>query len=323
MTFSTRTATVGQKSSWCVPVIFFTSLLGTHASAQKHSRHEPAAFLDANDQFAFDLLMVTRKDEQDRNIVVAPLPVSLTFAALSYGTDYESAKEFAAAFHWQEPFGINVPGRMLLARFAKPKPRPIPKLFGDIPRQAEEVWLSAAFLYRGEGSLSQDFIDRVKYDFAFEFRAVDELGAQSDILAKNWDPTLPMPAIKGEHDFWITSSTHLRTFWAGNTFLNAKRHKGDFTLQSGKLINAQFLKTEFTAYRHAQTETFEAVVLPGLQASILLVVPAGGLHFSARLDERCCATRTCSGERPLPHRVSSDRTVGRPRNPSLPLFLRN
>jgi len=65
----------------------------------------------------------------------------------------------------------------------------------------EELWISAAFLYRGPGSLSQDFIDRVKYDYGFTFRAVGEHTPQSDILAKNWDAALPMPTISGQNDF--------------------------------------------------------------------------------------------------------------------------
>jgi serine protease inhibitor len=276
MTFLARIANVGWKSRWDILILLLTSLC-TSALAQKPSQIQPAAFLHANDKFALDLLRVTWKDQPDRNIVLAPLPVSLTFAALSYGTtDYESEKEFAAAFHWQDPFHINVPGRMLLARFVKPQPRVIPKVVGQLVGPSEELWLSAAFLYRGEGSLSQDFIDRVKNDFAFEFRAVDEFAAQTDILAKNWDLSLPMPTIKRPNDFWITSSTHLRTSWAGNTFLNAKREKSDFTLRSGNVISAQFLKTEFTVYRHAQTETFEAAALSGLNASIVLVLPVSG-----------------------------------------------
>jgi len=58
-------------------------------------------FLRVNDSFALDLLKKTHEDTPERNIVVAPLPVSLIFAAIWDGTqDVESAKEFRAAFHW-------------------------------------------------------------------------------------------------------------------------------------------------------------------------------------------------------------------------------
>ena len=64
--------------------------------------------------FALDLLKKTHDDTLERNIVVAPLPVSLTFAALWDGTkDVESAKEFRAAFHWDKDFATPMGSKML------------------------------------------------------------------------------------------------------------------------------------------------------------------------------------------------------------------
>jgi hypothetical protein len=174
MTFLVRTANAGRKSRWGATILLFTALC-TSAIAQESHQVQPASFLHANDKFALNLLMVAHEEEQGRNIVLAPLPVSLTFAALMDGTtDTKSVEELAIAFHWEEPRGIDVAGRMLLTRFAKPKPRPIPHIASPSPAaevlrnyspgQSEELWLSAAFLYRGEGSLSQDFIDRVNYE---------------------------------------------------------------------------------------------------------------------------------------------------------------
>jgi len=233
-----------------------------------------------------DLLKTAHEAEQDRNIVIAPLPISLTFAALWDGTtDIESSKELVSAFRWEKSFGINVAGRMLLARFEKPKPRP-PSRFtpkNDLDKaylrflesgKPAEIWISGAFLYRGKGSLSPDFMDRVKYDFGFTFRAVDEHTTQSNVLAENWDSSLPMPAVAGPNDFWITSHTHLRTAWAGNTFLEAKRETHDFRLRSGEVVQADFLKSEFEVYPYARTDEFEAIELSCWQASILLVLPA-------------------------------------------------
>jgi hypothetical protein len=168
-------------------------------------------------------------------------------------------------------------GKMLLTRFARP--RPYPKSHRPRPKDStlqrymqsgtpEELWLSAAFIYRGAGSLSQDFIDRVTYDFGLSFRAVGEHTPQSEILAKNWDTLLPMPKVAGPKDFWITSFTHLRTSWAGNTFLGGKREKRDFHLRSGDIVQADFLKSEFENYPYVRTEEFEAVVLTCWQTTI-------------------------------------------------------
>ena len=256
---------------------------------QESSEVQPASFLRANDRFAMSLLKAAHEQVKDRNIVIAPLPVSLTFAAILDGTgDAESVDELRTVFHWDKQNGTDVAGRMLLARFAKPKPYPAPNVAPrDLndpilkllrSRKPEELWLSGAFLYRGEGSLSQDFVDRVNYDFGFQFRAVGEHAQQSAILAKNWDSSLPMPAVTGSNsnDFWITTVTHLRTSWTGNTFVYAKREKHGFSVMSGGTVQADFLKSEFYIYPYVRTEEFEAILLPGSKASILLVLPGVG-----------------------------------------------
>jgi serine protease inhibitor len=253
--------------------------------AQEAPQIQPAMFLRANDKFALDLLEKTHEETRERNVVVSPLPVSLIFAALWDGTqDTESSKEFGAAFHWDRDFATTTGGKMLLSRFEKPTPYPKPHgptKNPDSPLlrylqsgKPEELWLSAAFLYRGEGSLSQHFIDRVTHDFGFPFRAVGERTLQSEILAKNWDPSLPMPKITGHDDFWIISFTHLRTSWAGNTFADMKGDGHDFHLHSGEVVQAEFLKSEAKSYPYVLTDGFEAVQLSCLQASILFVLPA-------------------------------------------------
>jgi serine protease inhibitor len=286
MTCSSANKVNRLRKSWlCVWALLFC-LSCSEAFAQETPQFQPALFLRANDRFALDLLTVTLGQAPDRNIVLAPFPVSLTFAALWDGTsDIESMKEIVPAFHWDKSPGVGMAARMLLKGFEKPKPYPVshaapPKTVDRAwlnymrSGKPEELWISGAFLYRVQGSLSQDFIDRVKYDYGFTFRAVGEHTAQSAILEKNWDASLPMPAIKGQNDFWGTSFTHLRTSWTGNTFIGAKREKHDFTLRSGNVVQADFLKSEFEVYPYVRADEFEGVVLSCWQASILLVLPA-------------------------------------------------
>jgi len=272
---------------WLRRICSFAVVLAASLSrlpAQDAPKFQPASFLRANDSFAFDLLQKTHEQTPDRNIVVAPLAASLTFAALSDGTgDAASSEEFTAAFHWEKQSARVPAARMLLARFAKPKP--YPKRHTPVPNgilrllpsgKPEELWFSAAFLYRGEGSLSQDFMDRVTYDFGFPFRSVARNASESAVLRKNWDAALPMPEVAGDDDFWITSFTHLRTSWSGNTFLEAKREPSDFHLGSGAVAQAEFLKSEAWFYPYVRTDEFEAVALSCLEATILLVLPAEG-----------------------------------------------
>ena len=271
--------------------VFFFSLCIFPLSAQVQKQAEPASFLRSNDRFAFDLLRTAHQESPDRNIVLAPLPVSLSFAALLDGSpDSRSAQEFSSTFHWEHAFAQPAAARMLFSRFEKPKPRPEPpapqnehekqllKLLQ--PGMPEESWFSMAFLYRGQNSLSPEFIERVNYRFGFQFRAVDEKTPQSQILVQNWDATMPIPTITDSHDFWITSSMHLRTSWAGNTFVDAKRQAQDFLLRSGQTIQTDFLKSETTNYPYVRSDEFEAIELTGWEATILFVLPPPGADIS-------------------------------------------
>jgi serpin B len=254
--------------------------------SQGTPQEQAALFLRANDRFAFDLLKTAHGESPDRNIVVAPLPVSLTFAALRDGgvRDDQSIEELCSAFHWDRSAALQAAGKTILARFQRPKPAASPR--STLPNRPEtelerylrsgkpeEVWLSAAFLYRTAGSLSPEFIRKVTDDFGFPFRAVGEHTPQSEVFAKDWDASLPVPKIIGHNDFWITSFTHLRTSWAGNTIAGG-REKRDFQLRAGGVVQADFLGTEDSGYPYARTADFEAVVLTCWKATILLVLPS-------------------------------------------------
>jgi serine protease inhibitor len=253
--------------------------------AQQPQEAQPAMFLHANDRFGANLLKLVHEEAPDRNIAIAPLPISLAFAALLDGSrNSESSEEIVSTFLWGRNFSRDIAGRMLLARFEKPKSNPdrnsvLPKAGGDVasgryrPGKPEEMWLSTAFLYRGKDSLSQNFMDRAKYYFGFDFHEVGEDSPQSTILARNWDLSLPMPAITGQNDFWITSFLHLRAFWFGNTFALTKREKHDFKIRSGSTVQADFLESETKTYPYVHTKEFEAIVLPCREASMLLVLP--------------------------------------------------
>ena len=91
---------------------------------------------------------------------------------------------------------------------------------------------------------------------------------------------MPRPAITGRDDFWITSSTHLRTSWAGNTFLDAKLQAQDFRLRSGQTTQADFLKSETAYYPYVSSDEFEAIELTCWGATILFVLPPPGSDVS-------------------------------------------
>lgn len=266
-------------------------LLASGMSARGQEPAEPCAFLSANESFGINLLTEVHAQNPDKNTVVAPLPVSLAFAALEDNiSDGRAREEILKTFYWEKTSYLGGSGKMLLARFAKPKPRPIPaKQPTDIGSRLmalmahgdpQELWLTATFLYRDTGAISKEFIDNVKEDFALEFRPVGIRAKQSAAIAQSWDPAVPMPHLTGNNDFWISSATHLRTAWAGNTFVGVKREKATFTLASGTNEEVDFLKSELSDYHHVLTKEFEALTLKGVYASIVFVLPRPGKSIS-------------------------------------------
>ncbi len=259
------------------------------AFSQEPSTAQPAAFLHSNDKFGMNLMNEVYKGAPDRNIAIAPLPVSFTFAALRYGSiDAQNIKEVDSVFQFQGIYSNDIAARMLLVRFEKPKPSPranpaAPKADQQPTSPNQELWFSTALLYRGPGSLSQDFMDRATSNYGVVFRAVGDDTPDSEILAQNWDSSLPLPVVVGPTDFSIASFLHLRTSWAGNTFATAKRERYDFTLASGRVVQADFLKSETKSYFYSHTDEYDAIVLNGQEASILLVLPAQSTSVGALL----------------------------------------
>jgi len=243
---------------------------------------QPGLFLRANDRFALDLLKTAHSESPDRNIVIAPLPISLAFGAL-WIEALDSSKELEGAFYWDGLYDQSVAARMILARFTRPKarssrrPAQAPVRAGKAERlyfeslKREEMWLSLAFLYRGAGSLSPQFIEKAR-DFGLRFRAVGGRDTQSGVVAKDWDTSLPLPKFTQNDDFWITSHTHLREPWTGSDF-NAERR--EFKLRSGEVVQADFMQSSSGLYPYARTEQFEAVALGCEEATVMLVLPTG------------------------------------------------
>lgn len=128
-----------KKATSCLKALALFSLLlaGRRLPAQESQQAQPAMFLKSNDRFGASLLNLLHVEAPDRNIAIAPLPVSLDFAALLDGShDSESNEEIVSTFSWGRNFSRDIAGRMLLARFERPKSDPdqkstLPKAGGN------------------------------------------------------------------------------------------------------------------------------------------------------------------------------------------------
>src|SRR5258708_1799639 len=155
---SVETTMPNIRASFCLKALALLPLLfACRLPAQEPQQAQPAMFLLSNDRFGATLLSVVHEGAPDRNIAIAPLPVSLTFAALLDGSkDSKSIEEIVSTFRWEGNFSRNIAARMLLARFGRPKPFPsrnstLHQKGGDAVQgqfrrgKPEEMWLSTAF----------------------------------------------------------------------------------------------------------------------------------------------------------------------------------
>ncbi len=256
---------------------------GSEAIAQEIPGHALFNAINSNEAFGRKLLREVHSANPDQNVALAPLPIHVAFAAIERNSaSYSSSEEIDNAFSLASRFSDTIP--MLLVRFQKPRsvsaaksPLPFSGLLRSSP---EELWMSTAFLYRGQNAISQNFIEDSKKDFGLQFHSVDRHASGKKIVARSWDPQVPVPEISNRGDFWITSMMHLRTKWASNTSINPlgpnPDRKSDFLLSSGQHEQVDTMLSETVTYRYAKTDNFEAIVLPCIQAYLMVVLPAEG-----------------------------------------------
>jgi len=178
-------------------------------------------FLAANDKFGRNLLKNVQDNAPGRNVVVSPIPVSLAFAPLSDTTASSKAKtldEVRKAFGWQDVPALELSARMLLSRF-----------------ENEKMGISTSFFYRGHGKVSEMFVNRGKKYFGLEFKSFPPDAPMQEIFPDALAPSLAQTKTSQGSDFWIVSSTHLQSVWAGNTFSLGRKELGTFSCPRAQL----------------------------------------------------------------------------------------
>lgn len=238
------------------------------ARGQDSPRDGFSKFLAANDKFGRNLLKDLQDDAPGRNVAVSPLPISLAFAPLSDTTATVQARtldEIRKAFEWQDVPSLELSARMLLARFDN-----------------EKMGISTSFLYRSHGKLSQAFVDRGEKYFGLKFKSFPPDTPLVEIFPYAPVPSLAtQPTASERSDFWIVSSAHLQSLWAGNTFSLGTTKEAAFRLSSGKSKQVQMMTSEAAGYMHAKTENFEAIALYAFDANLVVILPAPDKDISS------------------------------------------
>lgn len=203
-----------------------------------------------------------------------------------------TSDEIGHAFEWDRGLALQGPSRLLLERFRPPAapPPPIPsqpisKTTRSVPKRrkatalSEGLWMRTAFIY-------SDFHNRKVISEYFLNTATEEFGAEAinvstrqDVVGaakKWWRDYIPAPSVIGPSDFYVAGMMHLQDVWRGNTFSASTTHKGDFVLRSSEHETVDMMPSALSGYRHAQTDSFEAVILPCWSVYLLVILPAEG-----------------------------------------------
>jgi hypothetical protein len=260
------------------------------AGGNPKQQSEPANFLRANDHLGMSLLEVAHKATPDRNTIVDTLSVSIGLSLFS-GYDFvdqPTHDELDPVMGWDDSVQVYPAARMLLARF-RPQEKWSPPPFKDplgqslidpeLTADRPELWLSAALLHRGAKPFSYWF-GYVARDLGFTSHAVSNDASQQEILAANYPVSTPLPQFgettsgTARNDFWLVAATHLRTTWAGNTFVLSKVQKEDFHVSAERTVNVDVLPSEMEFFGYIHTHDFEAVEMKGWLASIIFVLPS-------------------------------------------------
>jgi serpin B len=266
-------------------LIVLLTMVPSIARTQDEAVPQLTGLIRANETFGRRLLAELHTAGLDKNVVVSPLGVSISFAPIRYASsDIESLREIDKVFGW-DPHGLDLSSKMLLARF-----------------DSDNTKISTRFLFRKDAPISADFLKVIKKDFGAEFQAVDATATQQRIPSQGQDPLFMPPQVQGKltSNFWLVNKVDLDAMW-GNTFVMGKTKLDAFTLGSGVTKQTSMLVSELSIYGHVKTSEFEAIRLNCGSVYVLLVLP--GQDNDIRTLEKSLAGGQALAARNLPQEI--------------------
>jgi serpin B len=222
-----------------------------------------------NERFGAMLLERVHSEQPERNVVVSPISITITMAMIQHHSwGEEVRKEISGVFGWGESTQLAGPTRMLLAAFDEPR----------------WLWIRNTFLFRSKdpktgqafNPFAPQFVASASKYFGMKFVNTGAANPSAEDLRGARKSVGTLPAVSPKNDVWISSGTHLRTAWRGNTFSMSHPFPGEFQGRDGTKRQVEMITSEVSQYPHAVTESFEAVVLSGGIAYMVAVLPARG-----------------------------------------------
>jgi serine protease inhibitor len=261
-----------------------------HSSAQEAL----PGLVHSNEVFARKLLVATHAANPKANIVLAPLPLSIQFAAIQshYWLEEEETtqSELAATFDWDKYAYLARSSQMLLAGFSSSA-----WSVGGISHAASNDITTTVYT----SPLLPDQI----FEPTFLRTSQQYFGMTFKPAAHPFQPLTDgkIPVIV------IDARMKLQLPWGTNLFSVSEPTAGDFHDLSGPTTRVTFLHSEMGKYPYVENDRYEAVKLPCGGGSMIVVLPAKGrsiaeteTQLAAAIDELDNSLQPQYGEVALP-----------------------
>lgn len=259
-------------------ILYFLIASACSLHCQLVDQSQLDSYLNANRRFGFRLLDTLHTDKPEKNIVISPLPLTFAFTVLSHN--------ISAGGEFYEAFGGPLDGaasHMLATQFRRPQETKAQRAAREKREKEtglsgrEELWSTNTFWYSKKLSsvpVTKAFISSARFDAEMDVRpAAREL---------KYDDDEEYPHISEPRDFWIKARSHLRTSWSGNLFSGTR--DSSFTTQSGESVKVKSMRSELGRYRHFKNDDYEAVVLFGYSANLVIFLPSSSSNVSNVLE---------------------------------------
>lgn len=220
------------------------------------------SFFQANSQLGDKLVIQMLKDSTNDNVALSPVPISVILSSF-YRADSDAVREIMSVYQWtmNSMDGIPAAIRTFRARFEKPPKGPVakaptvPSLRNPISRRPRSIWMETTLLAR-PNTFREYIAKEMQEDFGIELRDA------------------PQPS-QGENriDFRFRNRISLRSRWMFNT---AKPVRASFYRPGSAPVDCSMMMTEPGEYFHVETPSYEAAILTGAIADMLVVLPQKG-----------------------------------------------
>jgi serpin B len=263
------------------------SLFGAGTTIAVVAQQEPGnglqVLLHGNNAFGTRLLQQVHSETSDKNVVVAPLSITILLGAIQTSSDRDEArKEFDHVFAWGTDPHLPIPARMILAAMEKPKPVSAgaarPGIMWDgLMYEPESLWMENRLLYRspktGPPLLDPRFMESASRNFGLQLVNTGEKNPSESALRGSREDVGRVPTISPLAQVWLSSGFHMRQTWE-ELFGESKPEPGEFRLESGQTRTVLKVESNLRKFPHLKTDQLESVALPCGRVQMIVVLPA-------------------------------------------------